>query len=114
MGLLVARVYSFGMIRAHASPGHDATVTVPHGFVFVVKMFTVFASPDLGTTGVFFECFDDHVAFAHFQAGLTSEINEQVPCTITFNEAETFGFRVVSNAGEAADVSASGFALSLP
>lgn len=110
----MARVYSFGMIRAHASPGHDAKVTVPHAFVFVVKMITVFASPDLGTTGVFFQCFDDGVSFAHYQAGVTSEIVELTPCTITFNEGETFGFRVVSNAGESADVSASGFALSLP
>lgn len=110
----MARVYSFGMIRAKPSPGHDATVTVPHGFVFVVKCFTVFASPDLGTTGVFFQSFDDNVAFWHHQAGLTSEIVEIVPCTITFNEGETFGFRVVSNAGESADVSASGFALALP
>jgi hypothetical protein len=63
---------------------------------------------------VFFECFDDGVSLGHWQAGITSEINEQVPCTIVFNEGETFGFRVVSHAGESADVSASGFALSLP
>jgi len=110
----MANVYSFGMIRAHADPDHRADVTVPHGFVFVVKMWTVFATPDLGTTQVFFECFDDNVTFAKYQAGITSEINSQVFGTIVFNEGETFGFRVVSNAGEAADVSASGFALTLP
>lgn len=110
----MAHVYSFGMIRAHASPGANAQVTVPDGFVFVVKCFTAYASPTFGDTRVFFESMDDHVALWSDEVGRGSHIVAVVPCTITFNEGETFGFRVVSNYGESADVSASGFALTLP
>jgi len=113
----MARVYSFGMIRKRGATGTDAQVTVPHGFVFSVKMVTVFSTPSFGPLGVFFECLDDGCAFGHWHAFLDGEINVQQPLTIVFNEGETFGFRVVTPGGvgsDAADVSASGFALALP
>jgi len=113
----MARVYSFGMISHRGATGTDAQVTVPHGFVFVVKCVTIFSTPSFGPLGVFFERLDNGCAYGHWSAFLDGEINEQVNLTATFNEGETFGFRVVTPGGvggDAADVSASGFALSLP
>jgi len=107
-------VYSFGMIRKQGATGSEARVTVPHGFVFVVKMITVFSTPSFGPIGVFFQSFDDDCAIWHGDAFALGEINAQVPLTVTWNEGETFGFRVVHNIGDAADVQASGYALSLP
>jgi len=110
----MARVYSFGMIRKRGATGDEARVTVPHGFVFVVKMITVFSTPSFGTLGVFFQSFDDDCAIWHDHAFIDGEINAQVPLTVVWNEGETFGFRIVHGIGDAADVQASGFALTLP
>lgn len=108
------QVYSFGMINHQGATGDEARVTVPHGFVFVVKMITVFSTPSFGTVGVFFRSYTSGCAFWHDKVTPLSELSRQVPLTIAFNEGEEFGFRVVHAIGDAADVYAGGYALTLP
>jgi hypothetical protein len=107
-------VYSISFIRQKGVHGLSSTVTVPHGFVYVVKFIAAYAN---STGGMSVNFRDDTLGATwwHREWGFTDNHSATELVTIAFSESESFNFEVLSvGPGEKADVFAGGYALTLP
>jgi hypothetical protein len=110
----MATVYSTRFIVTKGQGGTGPSVTVPAGFVYVVKQVTAYINPIISQTTVFFE--DDDTGAALFRANATFPDSGWFGFfgTIVFEEGQGFHFQVDSTTGDVADVSAHGYALKTP
>lgn len=107
-------VYSTRFITTKGLSGTGASYTVAAGLVAVVKEITVYASPLLGLTTVFFEDDLTGAAFWAQDATVGSPVTGSFYGGIVFEPGQGFHFQVNNAFGEAADVSAHGYLLTLP
>lgn len=108
------QLYSKRFIAQQGLTGTGASVTVPAGHVYVVKQVTIYASPILGVTRVFFE--DDTSGAALFSSQFHIDAGGWVGLygALVFESGDGFHFQVDSSSGEKADVYAGGYDLLAP
>jgi hypothetical protein len=110
----MANVYSTAFIRARGVSGLSPTITVPHGFVYLVRFLSVYAN---STAGISVNFRDDTLGATwwHKEWGTFDNHSVVEDVRYAFAESERFNFEVLSvGPGEHADVFCGGYALTLP
>jgi hypothetical protein len=109
-----APVYSTRFTVQQGLNGIGTTITVPAGYVYVVKQLTVYADPTLGTARAFFR---DLVSGATL---FSAAVPIGTPGwfgfygTLVFETGQTFRWETSTILTDAMDVGAWGFALTTP
>lgn len=104
-------VFSHRFIAQQGLTGTGESISVPEGVVYVVKQVTIYASPILGQTAVFFQ--DDASGAALFASRFSIDQGGWVGFygALVFDSGDGFHFQVDNTAGEHADVYAGGYVL---
>lgn len=110
----MADVYSKRFYALQGLSGTGASVIVPPTRVYVVKQLTVYASPLLGLTTVFFEDESTGAALWAQDATIGSPVSGSFYGSFVFEAGQGFHFQVDSGFGEGADVYAGGYDLAAP
>lgn len=111
----MAAVYSTEFISEQGASGTGTPVVVPTGYVFVVKFLSCFMAPLVGETRVIFKDFITGCAIWHQKVSQFETDSRQLEqAHIAFGPGGQFGFQVITTSPDAADVFASGYALTLP
>jgi hypothetical protein len=107
-------VYSTQFYAFQGLSGTGASITVPAGHVYVVKQVTMYASPLLGQTAVFFQ--DDVSGAALFASRFNIDAGGWAGLfgTLVFEAGQGFHFQVNASLTDSADVSAHGYDLTNP
>lgn len=108
---MARQLYSVRFLAAQGLSGTGPSVTVPAGHVYVVKQVTMYASPLISVTSVFFE--DDSTGAALFASRFNASAGGWAGLygALVFQAGEGFHFQVDNSAGEPADVYAGGYDL---
>jgi hypothetical protein len=108
---LARTLYSARFIAQQGLTGTGTSIIVPAGHRYIVKQVTIYASPLLSLTAVFFQ--DDASGAALFASRFN--LNEAgwvgFYGALCFEEGDGFHFQVDNTAGERADVYAGGYDL---
>ena len=109
-------VYSHQFIATAGLSGTGSSVVVPDGLVYVVRFVTAYCSPGAATVNVFFQDDVSGAALLSTSGSSSNDIRFAQDCRFVFDPGHAFHFQVDVSIGftAAADVSASGFVLTLP
>lgn len=107
-------IYSKRFVAVQGLSGTGASVICPAGRVYIVKQLTIYASPLLGLTTVFFEDDASGAALWAQDATIGSPVSGTFFGSFVFTAGEGFHYQVDNGFGEAADVYAGGYDLSAP
>lgn len=110
----MADIYSTRFYVKQGLSGSSPPIVVPGGRVYIVKQLTIYASPLLGLTTIFFHDLGSGAALWAQDANISSPVSGTFFGSFVFTEGQSFGFTVNSSFGESADVYAGGYDLTTP
>jgi len=107
--------YSAPLLVQKGVQGAGTPVTVPSGFVYVVKMVASYAAPVFNDVNVAFHHDTADTILWIVKHSLFGHSSEwAAPLFFVFNPGEAFSFHVGSSGTDAADVYAGGYVLTIP
>lgn len=104
-------IYSARFIAQAGLSGTGAPVTVPSGFVYVVKQVTIYMDPSFGVSRAFFQ--DGRSGAALFSSGtnIGTPLWAGFYGALVFEVGDSFHFQVDVSGSDGADVYAGGYVL---
>lgn len=108
---MAAPVYSSRFIVAKGLAGSSSTITVPVGFVYIVKQLTVWANSTAGSIDAYFHDLGSGAALFHGGVAGGGAGWFGFYGALVFEPGDSFNWEVIETLGEAADVFASGYVL---
>lgn len=106
-------IYSSRFLSQQGLAGTGPSITVPPGYVYIVKQITFYSDPTFGQVHAFFQ--DDSSGAALFSAGWNPGTPEWFGFygQLVFEPGDAFHFQVGVLVGDAVDVYAGGYILTV-